>query len=185
VAEPVQESFIVVGVSAGSGSPTALRWAADEAARRDCALIAVRAWRPPRPPSAAAGKPPVVTRDPEAEFAEAEEKLRGDVVAALGEDQDVRCVLIKGSAVTVLLKESADATLLVLDAPRRGNIKATTLLAHRLVYNVACPVVVMPPSLTKPEPGVVAKAGKQLGSKLAKAAATAGRPGLRMPPVPG
>jgi hypothetical protein len=177
-------AFIVVGVSVSSGSPTALRWAADEATRRDCTLVAVRAWRAPRPPSAPAGKLPPVTRDADAEFAAAESKLRAEVAAALGKSRKVQCRLIKGNAVTVLLNETADAVMLVLDAPRRANIKATTLLAHRLVYNVGCPVVVMPPALTKPAPSKVARAGKQLGSKLAKAAATAGRPGIRMPPKP-
>jgi nucleotide-binding universal stress UspA family protein len=176
--------FIVVGVSVRSGSPTALRWAADEARRRRCGLVAVRAWRAPRPPAAPGGRPPGVSRDADAEFAEAEAKLRADVAATLGEDAKVECRLVKGTPVSVLLKESGGALMLVLDAPRRTDLKANTVLAHRLMYQVACPVVVMPPALTAPGPGKVAKIGKEVGTRIAKAAATAGRPGIRIPPQP-
>ena len=177
--------FIVVGVSVRSGSPPALRWAADAARRRRCGLVAVRAWRPPRPPAAPAGRPPAVSRDVGAVFAAGEEKLRADVAAVLGEDAKVECRLVKGSAVAVLLKESAGAVMLVLDAPRSIDLKANTLLAHRLMYHVGCPVLVMPPALTSPGPGPAARAaariGKEVGTRIAKAAATAGRPGIRIP----
>jgi nucleotide-binding universal stress UspA family protein len=173
--------FIVVGVSVRSGSPAALRWAADEARRRRCGLVAVRAWRAPRPPAAPAGRPPGVSRDVDAAFADGEEKLAADVAAALGADAKVECRLVKGTPVSVLLKESEGAVLLVLDAPRRTDLKANTLLAHRLMYHVGCPVVVMPPALTLPEPGPAARLGKQVGTRLAKAAASAGRPGIRIP----
>jgi hypothetical protein len=175
--------FIVVGVSVRNGSPTALRWAADEARRRRCGLVAVRAWRAPRPPSAPGVHPPAVSRDVDAAFAEGEEKLRADVVAALGEDTkvDVTCRLVKGTPVSVLLKESEGAQMLVLDAPRRTDLKANTLLAHRLMYQVGCPVVVMPPALTLPGPGRAARLGKEVGTRIAKAAASAGRPGIRIP----
>jgi hypothetical protein len=172
---------IVVGVSVRSGSPTALRWAADEARRRRCGLIAVRAWRAPRPPAAPGGHPPAVSRDVDAVFADGEEKLRADVTAALGADAKVECRLVKGTPVAVLLKESEGAVMLVLDAPRRTDIKANTLLAHRLMYHVGCPVVVMPPALTLPGPGRAARIGKEVGTRLAKAAASAGRPGIRIP----
>jgi Universal stress protein family len=175
---------IVVGVSVRSGSPTALRWAADEARRRRCGLVAVRAWRAPRPPAAPGGHPPAVSRDVEAAFADGEEKLRADVAAALGDDAKVECRLVKGTPVAVLLKESEGAVMLVLDAPRRTDIKANTLLAHRLMYHVSCPVVVMPPALTLPGPGRAARIGKEVGTRLAKAAASAGRPGIRIPSQP-
>ena len=173
--------FIVVGVSVRSGSPTALRWAADEARRRRCGVVAVRAWRAPRPPSAPGGHPPAVGRDVDAVFAAGEEKLRADVLAALGADAKVECRLVKGSAGSVLLKESEGAVMLVLDAPRRTDLKANTLLAHRLMYHVSCPVVVMPPALTLPGPSRAARLGKEVGTRIAKAAASAGRPGIRIP----
>jgi hypothetical protein len=176
--------FIVVGVSVRSGSPTALRWAADEARRRRCRVVAVRAWRPPRPPAAPGGRPPAVSRDADADFAAGEEKLRADVAAALGEDAKVECRLVKGQAVAVLLKESEGAAMLVLDAPRRTDLKTNTLLAHRLMYHVGCPVVVMPPALTQPGPSRAARLGKEVGTRIAKAAASAGRPGIRIPPQP-
>jgi hypothetical protein len=74
--------------------------------------------------------------------------------------------------------------LVVLEAPRRTDLKTNTLLAHRLMYHVGCPVVVMPPALTQPGPSRAARLGKEVGTRIAKAAASAGRPGIRIPPQP-
>ena len=41
---------VVVGVSPKTGSPTALRFGAEEARRRGTELRAVTAWRPSSPP---------------------------------------------------------------------------------------------------------------------------------------
>lgn len=174
---------IVVGVSSGSGSPTALRWAADEARLRGAELLAVRAWRLPRPPSAPAGRPPGVQRDVAADRARAEQDLAADVAATLGDDHDARCELVRGTPLNALVTASRDALMLVLDAPRRSNVTATTVLANRLVHRVACPLVVMPHPLTRPGPGAVARTARTAGSRLARSAATAGRPGVRVPQI--
>ncbi len=138
---------VVVGVSPTTGSPVALRWAADEAALRSVPLHAVMAWRPPRPPGAPGGRPPIglVSGDP---AAEAEEALREHVRTALGPAADVECSVVRGSAVSALLSAAADARLLVIGEPRPGRLNSVraSLVAPQVVLRASCPVVVMPAS---------------------------------------
>ena len=173
--------LIVVGVSRTSHSPTALRWAADAAIRWDANLLAVRAWRPSHPPSAAAGRPPVVTRDVEGERQWAESALADDVRQSLGDDHRAFCEVREGSPLSVLVALSQIATLLVVDAPRRTDFNTTPLLAHRLVYNAGCPVVVMPPRISQQPDSPLVAAGKWLARGFLESAADAGRPGIRPP----
>ncbi|NYE95520.1 nucleotide-binding universal stress UspA family protein [Psychromicrobium silvestre] len=137
-------TFIVVGVSASSGSPGALRMAARESKLRKIPLIAVQAWSAPRAPSAPGGRPPAVSVDPAQLFANAEQALRDQVAETLPEE--VECRLVKGSPGKVLLSESEGAELLVVDAPRGAITPTSPLLAHKLVYQTSCPVLIMPPS---------------------------------------
>jgi nucleotide-binding universal stress UspA family protein len=135
---------VVVGVSPTSGSPNALRCAAEEARWRGAELVAVQAWRPPRPPAAPGGRPPAVTRDVEGDLRAAEMRLHDQVAQALGSTTDATCRIVHGGAGEALLEESAEAELLVIDAPRRIALTGSPLLAHKLVYNATCPILVMP-----------------------------------------
>ncbi|MHA3725265.1 universal stress protein [Leucobacter sp. HY1910] len=137
---------VVVGVSASSGSPQALRAAATEARQRGAGLLAVQAWRAPIPPAAPGGKPPGVSRDIEAALASAQRTLRSRVTAVLGPDEAVTCKVVQGAPSTVLLAEAAHAELLVLDAPRTRASMKSPVLAHRLIYTAECPVLIMPPA---------------------------------------
>lgn len=154
--------LIVVGVSQTSHSPVALGWAAEEAARRDADLMAVRAWRPSRPPSTAAGRPPATSRDLQQERDDAEKALQDDVTQALGQGHTVRCEIRDGTALAVLNDVSATAALLVLDAPRRTDFKTTPMLAHRLVYQASCPVVIMPPRIAEQPDTPLVQAGRKV-----------------------
>ncbi|WP_394939919.1 universal stress protein [Psychromicrobium sp. YIM B11713] len=138
-------TFIVVGVSASSGSPGALRMAAREAQLRGVPLIAVQAWSAPRAPSASAGRPPAVNVDSNQLFSNAERALREQVTETLSE-QEVECRLVRGTPGKVLLNASKGADLLVVDAPRGSVAVSSPLLAHKLVYRASCPVLIMPPS---------------------------------------
>ncbi len=144
---------VVVGVSPTSGSPAALRWAADEARLRDAPLRAVMAWRPPRPPAAPGGRPPAglptEADDPEAD---ARVRLRDFVGAALGTDDtapEVDCVVVKGGAVNALRSAAREAQLLVIGEARAGKFNSVRsgLVAPKLVVDAGCPVVVMPPTV--------------------------------------
>jgi nucleotide-binding universal stress UspA family protein len=140
---------VVVGVSPRTGSPSALRWAADYARLRGAQLVAVLAWHPTRAPAAPGGRPPgsLLTgglSDPERE---ATQKLGEFVAAALGADHGVDCRAVRGNEVSALLESGAGADLLVLGEPRSGPMAAvrTGLVAPQLVGRASCPVVVMPP----------------------------------------
>ncbi|MCU1473104.1 universal stress protein [Amnibacterium sp.] len=136
---------VVVGVSPTSGSPAALRWGADEAKRRGTDLVALSAWRPPRPPMAPGGRPPGVTYDAEEAVGEARERLAEQVRATLGEGVQVFTEIVHGSTFRVLLQASETAEMLVLDAPSRLELPEGPTLARRLIYSAECPVVIMPP----------------------------------------
>ena len=133
---------VVVGVSPKTGSPTALRFAAEEARRRGTDLRAVTAWRPSNPPMTAGARPPGTNYDPEAEFRSAIEQLEGQVRSALGPDASARAEVVHGGKVRVLLQAAETADVLVLDAPRRPRLGP--VLAHRLVYVAECPIITMP-----------------------------------------
>jgi hypothetical protein len=173
--------LIVVGVSRTSHSPVALGWASVAAERFGADLLAVRAWRPSAPPSAASGRPPAVSRDVDAERKHAEEALYDDVRQALGPDHTAHCEIREGTAQAVLTALSSIATLLVIDAPRRSDFGNSPLLAQRLVYRAACPVVVMPPRVAHPPDSPLVAAGKWLARGIMESAGSAGRPGIRPP----
>jgi len=178
---------IVVGVSAVTGSPLALRWAADLAARLGGQVRAVLAWRVPRPPGAPGVHPPAVpstgVADPEKD---AQERLAQYVAAALGEDHGVESVCVQERQVEVLLKMATAADLLVIDSPRPAKLTGMSakLVAPRLVYRAPCPVVVMPP-VAAAGGGAAAglrQATGRFAAAVVNAAGTAGRAGI--PPIP-
>ncbi len=175
---------VVVGVSATSGSPTALRWAMEEAREHGGMLVAVRAWRPPPPPASSAGRPSVFTFDADQLYADAQDELRRDVTAVLGNDADVDCRVVHGGRRKVLLAAAQVAALLVIDAPQRTDLSSGPLFARRLVYRAGCPVVIMPPAISEQPDTAVVAAGKRIGRGLLNAAGTAGRPGVRAPVTP-
>ena len=150
---PELTSPIVVGVSRRTGSPDAIRWAAAEARLRDTRVIAVTAWRGPRPPAGSGGRPPAIPAAPvEEAFVLEQQRIADQVSELLGGDltsMRVEFSLRRGSAVSVLLAAAVGAQLLVLDSPRSGTFSsvAKSLIAPQLVFKSPCPVVLMPPPL--------------------------------------
>lgn len=146
-------SPIVVGVSRRTGSPEAVRWAAAEARLRNTRVLAVTAWRGPRPPAAPGGRPPAISPTPVEEAFEQEEQRLGDELAArFGGDLDAMGItfsLRHGSPATVLLEAAVGAQLLVLDSPRSGDFSALpkSVITPHVVFKAPCPVVLMPPPL--------------------------------------
>ncbi len=170
---------VVVGVSPGSSSPTALRWGHEQAALRGGRVVALRAWHAPNPQATPSGT--TATRVPRAVEAEQEafSRLVSDVAEVLGGDHGVELRLVRGDRRRALLEAARDADLLVIDAPR--SLARSPLFAHRLVYAAHCPVVVMPPRISgEPESGF-SRASRAAGWAVARAAGSAGRPGLTTP----
>lgn len=134
---------VVVGVSETSGSPAALRWAVTQARHFDGRVVAVRAWK--LPPATASSRPGVspLAHDRETVLTAAHNRLEDDVSAVLGPDHGVEIRLVEGGRRKVLVAQSIDADLLVVDAPRTIDVSGQTL-ARKLVLHAQCPVVVMP-----------------------------------------
>ena len=162
-------SPIVVGVSRRTGSPDAVRWAAAEAQLRNTHVVAVTAWRGPRPPGAPGGRPPAVQPVPTVDaFAEEQARITDLLAGFLGGDlaaMRVTFALRRGSASAVLLSAAVGAQLLVLDSPRSGSFSMLpkSLIAPQVVFKSPCPVVLMPPLSDPAEPVEVLAEGAEGG----------------------
>lgn len=170
------EYTVVVGVSPRSSSPTALRWAHEQARGRDGRVVAVRAWRAQTPQATPSGTTAArVGLASDAEH-DAMARLLADLTDVLGPDHGVEPRVVRGDRLRALLDAADGADLLVVDAPR--SVSASPLFAQRLVYAATCPVVVMPPRISgEPETGLE-RATRAAGRAAVRAAGTAGRPGL-------
>jgi nucleotide-binding universal stress UspA family protein len=174
-----QPAPVVVGISRHTGSPEALMFAIQQAQLLGAPVLAITAWRPPRPVGAAGGKPLGMREESPTDIWVAEQ----DRLAARLEDHigkplaeaDVTFELRRGQPAAVLLDAAHAARLLVLDSPRAGNL--TTIpkswIAPEIIFRADCPVVVMP-----------AQRASRLRDRLLTAAGTAGRPGIRVTPPP-
>ena len=176
-----REHTIVVGVSPTSCSPGALRWAVDEAALRGGRVVAVRAWRPHAPETATGGRLPSVVSD-ETALGNETSRLADDVAHVLGRDHLVETRVVAGKRRAVLVEESRNADLVVIDAGHSTEVKARWL-DSRLVRASHCPVVVVPPAIGERAPSALGAAAGRLGRSIERAAGTAGRPGFQRPPA--
>jgi len=138
--------YVIVGVSPSTGSPDALRWGWEHARQLELPVRAVMAWRPPRPPGAPAGRPPVTTYADEDPEAMATQRLQAAITNALGTSDGIDCRAVHGAVVAALLRAARDAHVLVVGAPRPGRLASvrTGFVAPQLVLRAPCPVVVMP-----------------------------------------
>ena len=141
-------SPIVVGVSRRTCSPDAVQWAAAEAQLRNTRVLAVTAWRGPRPPGGSGGRPPAIIASVDEAFAAEQQRIEDRLTELLGDLASLRVeyALRRGSAAGVLLSATVGAQLLVLDSPRSGNLStlAKSLIAPQVVSRAPCPVVLMP-----------------------------------------
>jgi hypothetical protein len=166
---------VVVGVSETSKSPTALAWAAAQAAQNHGRVVAVRAWRVSAPQATPSGLQGARVSPAEDLERAARESLESDVAERLGADHGAELKLVRGGRYNVLLKAAAGADLLVIDAPRA--LIAGPMFAHRLIYAATCPVVVMPPDISGEPETMLTRMTVALGRSVLTAAGTAGRPG--------
>jgi nucleotide-binding universal stress UspA family protein len=137
-------SRIVVGVDGSAGSQRALRWALDEARRRNASVDVVHAWHAPYIlPSPMA---PVVTYEYDPIQKTAEEVLSRSLRDADTEGLEVRDVLVCDSAAAALLDAAKDADLLVVGSRGRGGFAGLLLgsVSQSVAHHATCPVVVVP-----------------------------------------
>jgi hypothetical protein len=173
---------VIVGVSATSKSPTALVWGKAQAEANGGRLIAVRVYPVRHSPQGPPGDSSRSAADSPQPRDEHRVQLERDVADVLGEDHGAEIRVIHGSKRRGLINESEQADVLVIDAPRAPSM--SPLLAQRIVYAAACPVVVMPPSISGLPESSLTRSARAVGRAALRSAGTSGRPGYRPPGNP-
>jgi nucleotide-binding universal stress UspA family protein len=132
---------IVVGVDGSESAQQALRWAIDEARRRDATLEVVHAWRripitdylltDPEPGGSARYAQQLFDQAVEAE----------DTVGVTVERK-----LVAGDGAYALIHEAKGADLLVVGSRGRGGFSGLLLgsVSHQAAHHAPCPVVIIP-----------------------------------------
>ncbi|MGY1673456.1 universal stress protein [Geodermatophilus sp. SYSU D00710] len=137
---------VVVGDDGSAVSAAAVRWAAEDAARRGTALHVVRCWgltTAPRPDTWEPGYVPPLT-DWEESVRRAMVRLRAPALAGVA-GLDVHWQPVHGPAERVLTAASAGADLLVVGTRGRGELRELLLgsVAGAVLHAAHCPVVVV------------------------------------------
>jgi nucleotide-binding universal stress UspA family protein len=165
---------IVVGVDGSECSDDALRWAADEASRRQAAVEAVFAWTFPY-------DVPVLGRlADDAKWRErADEKLERLLETEVGGRSDVEVTrrAEEGPAARALLDAARGADMLVVGARGRGGFAGLVLgsVSQQCVQHAGCPVVVVRHEHVAADPSPKEEAMERIvvgvdGSETARAA---------------
>jgi nucleotide-binding universal stress UspA family protein len=137
----VSTQRIVVGVDGTPAARAALRWAVDEATRRDRSVHAVAAWRADRVMGAAAG--------PMSEYHRLGAMLDAEIAAlppAERADVEITTIVLEGPAADVLADQCGGADMLVLGSRRHSLVWHMVYgwTSERCVRKVGCPVVIVP-----------------------------------------
>ncbi len=141
----VRNPAIVVGVDSSENALLALDWAVDEAARRDCPIRLVHAYRPSGPGHDLGRQAVMVEMYAEGQnvFASAREHMAGRREAG----RVVGTALHEGSPGTVLADLTAGAPMCVIG--RRGRVRLTSFVLGSTALDLASrsgvPLVVVPP----------------------------------------
>lgn len=143
---------IVVGVDGSPASHAALRWAAEEAALRGAAIVAVHAWTyVPPPPIGEPGMIPMPAGDLAGQLEAERAAARAELDAALadafpdGAPEGLESRLVEGDPAEVLEAESASADLLVVGSHGRSGLASVLLgsVTRHVVDHAPCAVVVV------------------------------------------
>lgn len=131
-----ENGVVLVGVDGSPGSRRALRWAIDEARLRSCAVEAVTVWQensPAGPANAQAAE-------------QLQQRVLRDATVGVVPEPLVSAEVEMGVPEEVLVRRSADASLLVVGSHGVGSIRHTALGATSDYCSrmAECPVVVLP-----------------------------------------
>lgn len=139
--EPDDDRPVVVGVDGSAASTGAIAFAVREAVLRRVPLYAVHAW-----------SVPPVDLVPSEEYAESQDRaarrLLAECLAGAREDEpalEVRERIVRDHPVTALVKEAADAALLVVGSRGHGTLAGLLLgsVSHSVLRHARCPVAVV------------------------------------------
>jgi nucleotide-binding universal stress UspA family protein len=141
----VAEGPVVVGADGSAGGELAVELAFEQAAARECRLVAIRAYMPPLPPSSP-NVPPLVQR-PEARDA-AERRILDEVLAPWRDKYPqvtAEALVARGSAGRVLVGVSHTAQLVVVGSRGHGSLSGTLLgsVGLQLLHHADCPVMIV------------------------------------------
>jgi nucleotide-binding universal stress UspA family protein len=132
---------IVVGVDGSESAQEALRWAIDEARRRDASVKVVYAWH--QPFMSACGF--IGDMDP---FKEAAQHLLDAAVNGVDATgvAAVERKLVTGSAAQALIRAAKGAAMLVVGSRGRGGFTGLLLgsVSQHAAHYAPCPVVIIP-----------------------------------------
>lgn len=136
---------IVVGVDDSESSHRALRWAVQEAARRQARLSIITAWT-----WDAVEGTPMAMADPEAmqDIAErAQDNAVEEILAEGPTPPEVLREVVQSTAAEALIEASRGAELIVVGTHGRGPVRSFLLgsVSLSVIRHSDCPVVVMPP----------------------------------------
>ena len=143
---------IVVGLDGSEPSHEALRWAAAEAALRGARIVAAHAWTfVPPTPIGEPGMIPMPATDYVGQMDAERNAALAELDAALAEvfpdgvPDDLESTLLEGDAEDALVREAADAELLVVGSRGRSGLKSVLLgsVSRHVVSHAPCPVVVV------------------------------------------
>jgi nucleotide-binding universal stress UspA family protein len=132
---------IVVGVDGSESAQEALRWAIDEARRRDAAVKVVYAWH--QPFMSACGF--IGEWDPFKEEAQHLLDAAVDGVDATGVSTIER-KLVTGGAAQALIRAARGAALLVVGSRGRGGFTGLLLgsVSQHAAHHAPCPIAIIP-----------------------------------------
>jgi nucleotide-binding universal stress UspA family protein len=137
------EARIVVGVDGSEESKNALRWAARQATLTGAPLLAITTWHIP---SSAYGAPVPIPTDYDFEGG-SRSSLDTTIRDVLGDHAGVELstAVLEGHPAPVLIKASADASLLVVGSRGHGAFTGMLLgsVSEHCVAHASCPVVVV------------------------------------------
>ncbi|WP_200210089.1 universal stress protein [Micromonospora coerulea] len=143
--EPRADGPVVVGVDGSALSDEAIGFAFAEAAQRGTSLVAVHAWRYPRP--AGPGDIVPLVYDAE-ELAAEEERVLAESLAGWTErypEVPVRHRLVAATPARALVEESTNAQLTVVGAHGRGAFRGLLLgsVSHAVLHHARSPLAIV------------------------------------------
>lgn len=147
---------IVVGVDGSASSEQALRWALRQAEMTGAGIEAVMAWHFPFI-SGGYTWPPAGVMVSATDFRNFAERVLADTVSRAtsgSRSAPVTQEVLEGDAAAVLIRESADADLLVVGSRGHGGLAEAILgsVGQHCVHHAVCPVVIVRSDVVMADP---------------------------------